>query len=193
MYIIVGIMEVLMLWCWVDSMLVFYDEFFFVFFVFKQKTAYEMRISDWSSDVCSSDLRQAHPGDAQLIHLAAEPRPQQCRARCGSQCTSDFAGGLTVDEQCRLSAVANKRDMRPGAGSQRRTGAAIAGGVYEEPAAFRNQRHAARQREKRTVRTGLHPEADRKRTCCKSAGRQRHGRSAFELEAMPDQIGRAHV
>src|SRR3546814_17609529 len=28
----------------------------FVFFVFKQKTAYEMRISDWSSDVCSSDL-----------------------------------------------------------------------------------------------------------------------------------------
>src|SRR3546814_6558783 len=27
------------------------------FFFFKQKTAYEMRISDWSSDVCSSDLR----------------------------------------------------------------------------------------------------------------------------------------
>src|SRR3546814_9290620 len=30
-----------------------------VFFFFKQKTAYEMRISDWSSDVCSSDVRQA--------------------------------------------------------------------------------------------------------------------------------------
>src|SRR3546814_16906575 len=29
------------------------------FFFFKQKTAYEMRISDWSSDVCSSDLRLA--------------------------------------------------------------------------------------------------------------------------------------
>src|SRR3546814_18309204 len=29
----------------------------YVFFFFKQKTAYEMRISDWSSDVCSSDLR----------------------------------------------------------------------------------------------------------------------------------------
>src|SRR3546814_9420156 len=28
----------------------------FFFFCFKQKTAYEMRISDWSSDVCSSDL-----------------------------------------------------------------------------------------------------------------------------------------
>src|SRR3546814_10592170 len=35
-----------------------------VFFFFKQKTAYEMRISDWSSDVCSSDLAyqiSAHP------------------------------------------------------------------------------------------------------------------------------------
>src|SRR3546814_6185914 len=32
------------------------------FFFFKQKTAYEMRISDWSSDVCSSDL----------LHLAGE-------------------------------------------------------------------------------------------------------------------------
>src|SRR3546814_16043262 len=31
---------------------------FFIFF-FKQKTAYEMRISDWSSDVCSSDLTRA--------------------------------------------------------------------------------------------------------------------------------------
>src|SRR3546814_3407935 len=30
----------------------------FVFFFFKQKTAYEMRISDWSSDVCSSDLAE---------------------------------------------------------------------------------------------------------------------------------------
>src|SRR3546814_8561612 len=30
---------------------------FLFFFFFKQKTAYEMRISDWSSDVCSSDLQ----------------------------------------------------------------------------------------------------------------------------------------
>src|SRR3546814_6820246 len=34
--------------------------FFFCFF-FKQKTAYEMRISDWSSDVCSSDLDDQEP------------------------------------------------------------------------------------------------------------------------------------
>src|SRR3546814_2564529 len=33
--------------------------FVVLFFFFKQKTAYEMRISDWSSDVCSSDLSVA--------------------------------------------------------------------------------------------------------------------------------------
>src|SRR3546814_10612523 len=37
------------------------------FFFFKQKTAYEIRISDWSSDVCSSDLRQADAAEAGLI------------------------------------------------------------------------------------------------------------------------------
>src|SRR3546814_13071351 len=42
---------------------------FFVFF-FKQKTAYEMRISDWSSDVCSSDLLtyDADSGNWLLAH-----------------------------------------------------------------------------------------------------------------------------
>src|SRR3546814_5659566 len=34
-----------------------------LFFFFKQKTAYEMRISDWSSDVCSSDLGVRHMRD----------------------------------------------------------------------------------------------------------------------------------
>src|SRR3546814_4744088 len=37
--------------CYIIFVLVF-------FFFFKQKTAYEMRISDWSSDVCSSDLKE---------------------------------------------------------------------------------------------------------------------------------------
>src|SRR3546814_10040072 len=41
----------LLLWSFVGSLL-----FIMFFFFFKQKTAYEMRISDWSSDVCSSDL-----------------------------------------------------------------------------------------------------------------------------------------
>src|SRR3546814_10706419 len=41
--------------------------FLLFFFFFKQKTAYEMRISDWSSDVCSSDLGQ---GDAAALLFA---------------------------------------------------------------------------------------------------------------------------
>src|SRR3546814_3438659 len=46
------------------------DSVDFFFFFFKQKTAYEMRISDWSSDVCSSDL---------------DPRRDRC---CGSTARS---------------------------------------------------------------------------------------------------------
>src|SRR3546814_7195718 len=44
------------------------------FFFFKQKTAYEMRISDWSSDVCSSDLMQrADAVDQRLIQRELTP------------------------------------------------------------------------------------------------------------------------
>src|SRR3546814_2558513 len=39
----------------------------FFFFFFKQKTAYEMRISDWSSDVCSSDLAENTPLTAEDV------------------------------------------------------------------------------------------------------------------------------
>src|SRR3546814_6779494 len=46
----------------------------FCFFFFKQKTAYEMRISDWSSDVCSSDLLRGEgrlaPSEQRRQHLA---------------------------------------------------------------------------------------------------------------------------
>src|SRR3546814_19453181 len=47
------------------------------FFFFKQKTAYELRISDWSSDVCSSDLArpreiaQQHVGEQSSVDIAA--------------------------------------------------------------------------------------------------------------------------
>src|SRR3546814_4414629 len=37
------------------------------FFFFKQKTAYEMRISDWSSDVCSSDLLVGNPKASRAV------------------------------------------------------------------------------------------------------------------------------
>src|SRR3546814_5237238 len=49
----------------------------FWFFFFKQKTAYEMRISDWSSDVCSSDLpcRGRAGGDAARAGTVRQARP----------------------------------------------------------------------------------------------------------------------
>src|SRR3546814_16768060 len=48
----------------------------FVFVFFKQKTAYERRISDWSSDVCSSDL----VGPVQRREGGGQHGHQQCRA-----------------------------------------------------------------------------------------------------------------
>src|SRR3546814_12684128 len=42
----------------------------FRFFIFKQKTAYELRISDWSSDVCSSDLAQRRVPCGDQRHVA---------------------------------------------------------------------------------------------------------------------------
>src|SRR3546814_5296019 len=45
-----------------------------MFFFFKQKTAYEMRISDWSSDVCSSDLALSSSWPASARRQAAAVR-----------------------------------------------------------------------------------------------------------------------
>src|SRR3546814_8131686 len=66
--------------------------YFVCFFFFKQKTAYEMRISDWSSDVCSSDLsasaaiRLMEPGViSNRCQLSGErPRTWQTAARMTS-------------------------------------------------------------------------------------------------------------
>src|SRR3546814_10246812 len=78
-----------------------------LFFFFKQKTAYEMRISDWSSDVCSSDLlmpRMRHllmrSGLSQdetdmlrgvctaMIHSAGKNRTRSEERRVGKECVS---------------------------------------------------------------------------------------------------------
>src|SRR3546814_1493844 len=67
-------------------MLLLYILVSFCFFFFKQKTAYEMRISDWSSDVCSSDLAIADGrlscifcrGTSRAVPIrvrSADPRP----------------------------------------------------------------------------------------------------------------------
>src|SRR3546814_5528256 len=73
LYVVYGII-IFFFWC-MESVVAVCVLFFF----FKQKTAYEMRISDWSSDVCSSDLQ-----DRDTRRAAAE----EARARL-SQAIAD--------------------------------------------------------------------------------------------------------
>src|SRR3546814_18537547 len=49
-----------------------------IFFFFKQKTAYEMRISDWSSDVCSSDLRTSNSTTRSTISAGRRMKQRSC-------------------------------------------------------------------------------------------------------------------
>src|SRR3546814_17862844 len=69
------------------------------FFFFKQKTAYEMRISDWSSDVCSSDLHQPLAFFRSAIvarNFAAQPGIFACRPRATAS-ASAFTSMVTTD------------------------------------------------------------------------------------------------
>src|SRR3546814_223713 len=59
------------------------------FFFFKQKTAYEMRISDWSSDVCSSDLSQP------LLH-GYHVQTEGVRFRLDAKCLDTFVAAEMV-------------------------------------------------------------------------------------------------
>src|SRR3546814_7101333 len=76
-----------------------------MFFFFKQKTAYEMRISDWSSDVCSSDLvhpleiegeveRLAHAGVGELRLAAVEEPGLHARRRAVLQHRAPDPAGI---------------------------------------------------------------------------------------------------
>src|SRR3546814_4420285 len=55
---------------------------FIDFFFFKQKTAYEMRISDWSSDVCSSDLSRRPPQSGTWRVELSEPQVSKSQNAC---------------------------------------------------------------------------------------------------------------
>src|SRR3546814_2069463 len=62
------------------------------FFFFKQKTAYEMRISDWSSDVCSSDLSGSHERNPSARDVGGcEGAPT--RLTCRPQMDAAFTAG----------------------------------------------------------------------------------------------------
>src|SRR3546814_3376034 len=68
-----------------------------IFFFFKQKTAYELRISDWSSDVCSSDLifteagfEWREPGCSACLGMNPDKVPSG--ERCASTSNRNFMG-----------------------------------------------------------------------------------------------------
>src|SRR3546814_741424 len=73
----------------------------FCFFFFKQKTAYEMRISDWSSDVCSSDL----PGGAAeaAARRRGDPDPGIQAGECGARGPSRPARGSKAARSTRAA------------------------------------------------------------------------------------------
>src|SRR3546814_19618593 len=76
------------------------------FFFIKQKTAYEMRISDWSSDVCSSDLWDRHIAGYQLVMLSAVADGSQDRVA-----TRDGHGAPAAD---RTAILRQRFELRRG-------------------------------------------------------------------------------
>src|SRR3546814_3737740 len=81
-----------------------------LFFFFKQKTAYEMRISDWSSDVCSSDLSPTSSGGGHEAAPAAGCRPgrtglggrEEIVAETAVERLSEFRGNDLRSEERRV-------------------------------------------------------------------------------------------
>src|SRR3546814_4287258 len=92
-----------------------YQSACFFFFFFKQKTAYEMRISDWSSDVCSSDLTTPQEFRASLTASipmgsdAMNAMPEISKALETAKAALEKIGGLTVATN---TAVVNSRGPR---------------------------------------------------------------------------------
>src|SRR3546814_12896593 len=87
--------------------------FCFYFFFFKQKTAYEMRISDWSSDVCSSDLSDRQAGEG------ARPRRQRLPDEAGRPERAAGAGPDPDPAAAVSGAAARELRAEPVAGADR--------------------------------------------------------------------------
>src|SRR3546814_15151636 len=87
----------------------------YVFFFFKQKTAYEMRISDWSSDVCSSDLENSQWTIWTTIFpqsISGKETPAVPRTRWTE--TGPEASPRTVKSLNHLSGTTNRSRQRNG-------------------------------------------------------------------------------
>src|SRR3546814_9532334 len=80
------------------------------FFFFKQKTAYELRISDWSSDVCSSDLDgDVHElPDASAEARAAQADPEAARANWYARKRAHLDNAIDADDKVLLVMACEK-------------------------------------------------------------------------------------
>src|SRR3546814_5205025 len=83
-----------------------------LFFFFKQKTAYELRISDWSSDVCSSDLCIAGDGGFTVEQIDFRLGNAECREQ--SCAKIDSAGAVAVKVQPCASSRERSEERRVG-------------------------------------------------------------------------------
>src|SRR3546814_9678540 len=143
------------------------------FFFFKQKTAYEMRISDWSSDVCSSDLRRCQAGREveraraadimfeQIVKLGLEGGVPLCGSifalqiederheRFGDEAATEFPE-MTPVVRLYAQAIRNISCMVGGLWRPRHVDAGTAGDRHEA-AALVSPARAARGRAKRAV------------------------------------------
>src|SRR3546814_4630067 len=86
------------------------------FFFFKQKTAYEMRISDWSSDVCSSDLpsQEIRPAARESVGATPPPKEQPPRKLSGQQDRAGWNGhsGKRSGRFCRNHRRGDRKSTR---------------------------------------------------------------------------------
>src|SRR3546814_4119171 len=92
-----------------------------MFFFFKQKTAYEMRISDWSSDVCSSDLVGIGIGEHAALAFGEQPGDHRRHRLTGDAAAPMIAGEDVADLGDAALPLLARRDPadRPIAAGQR--------------------------------------------------------------------------
>src|SRR3546814_5542007 len=136
----------------------------YFFFFFKQKTAYEMRISDWSSDVCSSDLgqdgdlgvdvdaggvaglvrailRHAHVADA----YADDPAAVVVQRFCGGEAGIDLdAQGFGLRRQPRAHRAEADDEVALVVHTRRHDRRLVAAGFREEPELVAGDRKSTR-------------------------------------------------
>src|SRR3546814_1350577 len=89
------------------------------FFFFKQKTAYEVRISDWSSDVCSSDLRSRTA--FRTAYLTVDLRPD-LRLLAPGENIEDRDGLVIIQILIIIVVDLNHRRIGAGRSEERRVG-----------------------------------------------------------------------